>query len=114
MPVLVTQHKGGGTGKGRDYGSLVLKSDYAYQFDGQQFSSNNYPALFQTYVDNNRPTPRQDEDGGNKQHQGIDYLSNDDSSTISNSNNSSLLFAFHGGVIKMRMKEVLDYNTVCR
>ncbi|MBK6822891.1 MAG: peptidoglycan DD-metalloendopeptidase family protein [Saprospiraceae bacterium] len=100
MPVLVTQHKGGGTGKGRDYGSLVLKSDYAYQFDGQQFSSNNYPALFQTYVDNNRPTPRQDEDGGNKQHQGIDYLSNDDSSTISNSNNSSLLFAFHGGVIK--------------
>jgi len=97
-PAMVTQHSGTGTGKGRDYGSLVLKSDIAYQFNGQQFSSNNYPALFQTYVDNNRPTPRQNP--GNTQHQGIDYFSNDDSSITTNSINSSPLFAFHGGKIE--------------
>lgn len=100
-PAMVTTHVGGGSGKGRDYGSLVLKDSEAYSLDGEKFEDSNYQceSILETYSQNQRKTPRQYGGGNNKPHQGIDYYVNDDSVAYDSSENPSPVFAIHGGEI---------------
>ncbi len=99
-PIMVTTHIGGGSGKGRDYGSLVLKDTEAYSLDGEKYDNSNYQceSILETYSHNNRKTPRQ-KNNSNRPHQGIDYYANDESTTYNSSEKTSPVFAIHGGQI---------------